>query len=100
MLQSFKAVQRQSLIDVVLNTYGSINLMSKLILDNSITDFNGTTATGDLFAYDDSLVTDQNLYNWIQQYDAKFCTGIVQDIYILTENNFILQSESGQNLMK
>ena len=64
MTKEFKAVSNSTIYDVCLNTYGTLNLLAKLMDDNS---FQGVTiypTSGQIFLYDDEFVnvqTNQNL---------------------------------------
>jgi len=54
----FKAVSGQSLADVCMNTYGSMDYFVKLLQDNNITNANQLPYTGQQFKWDETLVKD------------------------------------------
>ena len=64
MTKEFKAVSNSTIYDVCLNTYGTLNLLAKLMDDNSFQGVNTYPTSGQIFLYDDELVnvqTNQNL---------------------------------------
>jgi hypothetical protein len=65
MLQ-YKAVEGQNLLDICLNTYGSLDFMIKLLQDNDIDNINVSPISGQLFTWDETLTVDQ-LVNQISQ---------------------------------
>jgi hypothetical protein len=54
----FKAINGQSLADVCLNTYGSMDYFVKLLQDNNIANANQLPYTGQQFSWDETLVKD------------------------------------------
>lgn len=60
-MQVFSAISGQSLFDVCLNTYGSIDYLYKLIQDNGILNANTAVLSGQQFTWDDSLVINQQV---------------------------------------
>lgn len=60
-MSKFNAVSGQSLLDVCLNCYGSLDYLGKLITDNNIANLDTPVVTGMVFDYDNSLVVDQNI---------------------------------------
>ena len=65
MLQ-YKAVEGQNLLDVCLNTYGSLDFMIKLMQDNGIDNINTSPVSGQVFTWNETLTIDQ-LVNQISQ---------------------------------
>lgn len=61
MIQSFAAVDQCTIWDVCLNTYRSVDLIVKLMLDNDFPNINTYPVAGQLFLYDDTLVVNQNI---------------------------------------
>lgn len=57
MLSEYKAVLGQSMLDVCLNTYQTLDYLYKLVIDSGITDINYIPKSGDVFLYDKSLVS-------------------------------------------
>jgi hypothetical protein len=76
MIQSFSAVNGQSLFDVCLNTYGTTDLLYKLLQDNNISDLDYTPVSGQVFTYDDSLIIDQGIQNFFNQTGVIYATDI------------------------
>lgn len=56
---SFKSVNGQSYYDICLNTYGSLDFMSKLLLDNGISDIESQVPTSKVWVWDETLNVDQ-----------------------------------------
>jgi hypothetical protein len=76
MQQNYKAVNGQSLLDVCLNTYGTTDLLYKLLQDNSIANLDYTPVTGQAFVYDDDLVIDQGVALYFSQTGTTYATDI------------------------
>lgn len=58
-MRTFKAIAGQSIYDVCLQTYGSLDYLYKLLQDNGINGLNEDVSSGQPFIWDDSLVVDQ-----------------------------------------
>lgn len=56
MIKEFKAVDMSTIYDVCLNTYGTLNYLVKLMVDNDFEGVNTYPSAGQIFVYDDSLV--------------------------------------------
>jgi len=54
-----KALNGQSIFDICLMTYGSLDYLSKLIIDNGIDSINSVPASGQEFTWDETFVTGQ-----------------------------------------
>lgn len=65
MLQ-YKAIEGQSIWDIVLNTYGSFDYIVKLLTDNNLANANVVPYSGQIFIWDETLVADQ-IINQISQ---------------------------------
>jgi PKD repeat protein len=61
MIQEFRAVDQSTIWDVCNNTYGTADLIVKLMTDNGFPNINTYPENGQLFLYDDTLVVNQNL---------------------------------------
>lgn len=72
MTRTFAAVEMSTIYDVCLNTYGTLNLLTKLMVDNSFPGVNSYPTPGQIFMYDDTLV-----YGLAQQKNntIKYATG-------------------------
>lgn len=60
-MTTYTAVRGQSLRDVCLITYGSLDFLTKLAIDNDISDLNDVNLSGITFSYDESLVVSQTV---------------------------------------
>jgi len=56
MIKEFKAVEMSTIYDVCLNTYGTLNYLVKLMVDNSFLGVDTYPNAGQIFMYDDELV--------------------------------------------
>lgn len=61
MLQGIKSLSSQSIYDLCMMTYGTLDLLVKLCDDNNIEDVNDMPSTGEVFIYDDSLIKNQSI---------------------------------------
>jgi len=57
-MKTFSAISGQTLPDVCMNTYGSMDYFYKLLQDNNIPNANAIPYTGQQFTWDDTLVVD------------------------------------------
>jgi len=55
----YKSVEKQTIYDVCLQTYGSLDLLNKLITENSIDSIDIDIISGTSFIWDEKLVIDQ-----------------------------------------
>jgi hypothetical protein len=55
-MKEFIAISNSTIYDVCLNTYGTLDYLIKLMVDNNITDINTNPINGQIFLYDDTLV--------------------------------------------
>ncbi len=56
-----QAVEGQSIYDICLQTYGSLDYLVKLLQDNNIASINVTPYSGQTFTWDETLATDQTI---------------------------------------
>lgn len=56
----FTAIENSTIWDVVMNTYGSVDNVVKLMRDNDYDNINLYPTLGEVFNFDDTLVQDQN----------------------------------------
>ena len=61
-LTTYTALEGQSIYDVCLQTYGTLDLLYKLIQDNDIDNVNRVELKGIVFTFDTSLIYDKGLY--------------------------------------
>lgn len=99
MQKEFKAIEGQSVIDLCLNTYCSINELPRFLKENNIDNINGVSKTLDSFVYDSTYIADQLISNQIEQNGFLFRTGIDATKYLLVENTDILRPENDQNFL-
>lgn len=71
-MAEFKAVDMSTIYDVCLNTYGTLNYLVKLMVDNDFNGVNEYPTAGQIFVYDETLV-----YGLAQQKNntIKYATG-------------------------
>lgn len=55
-MKEFKAISNSTIYDVCMNTYGTLDYLVKLLVDNNINDINVNPTNGQIFLYDDTLV--------------------------------------------
>lgn len=93
-LLEFKPPKNATLFDIVLNTYGTLDLLSKFMLDNNINDVN-TMATGlETFTFDYSLVNNYGQYDTISIKEMQFTTGdSVLSAFFEQPNNILTEAE-------
>lgn len=69
-MQSFNSISNGTIYDVCLNTYGNLDLLVKLMVDNGFEGVNVYPENGQEFIYDDSLVLKANKV--ISKYATRF----------------------------
>lgn len=57
-MRKYIAKYGQSIIDICMSTYGSLDCLSKLISDNNIDDINVSPVSQQVFIWDDSINED------------------------------------------
>ena len=60
-IQTYTAKSGQSIFDICLQVYGTLDLIMKLIQDNNIASLNSSGFTGFVFNYDASLIVDNSI---------------------------------------
>ena len=91
-MNSFYSVYNQTMTDLCLQAYGTTDLLVKFCTDNNITSINYIPPVPQLFVYDEALVTDQQLNNYV------FVTGNIANIdeeYYESEGGGTYGSEDG-----
>lgn len=63
MLKKYKAIEGQSLLDVCLQTYGTLDLLIKLLQDSGVDNVNVKPKSQQVFIYDDILIFNQGVAN-------------------------------------
>lgn len=61
-MQNYNSANGQSLLDVCLSVYGTLDYLYKLIVDNNIIGVDYEPTTGQVFVYDDSLTVNSNAF--------------------------------------
>lgn len=69
-MQTFTAISNSTIYDVCLNTYGTLDLLVKLMTDNNFTSINDYPANGQEFVFDETLVANQA----VKQVNIKYAT--------------------------
>jgi hypothetical protein len=103
-MQAYRAISGQSLLDVALNTYGSLDNFYKLLQDNNVLNADEFVQGAQIFIWDDSLVQNQ------QQNAAYVASGIYFATEIgasdntiteglMTEDGFFILNESNQTIL-
>lgn len=82
-MQQFNCQAGQSWIDVCLNTYGSINYLSKLLSDNA-QEINVSPKSNQSILWDDSLVVDSSIKAQLTNRNAVLSTSIFEKTYVIT----------------
>jgi len=67
-MKEFVAISNSTIDDVCLNTYGTLNLLAKLMNDNNFPGVDAYPTVGQVFLYDDNLVNVQSNQNLNQNY--------------------------------
>jgi hypothetical protein len=67
-MKQFVAVANSTIYDVCLNTYGTLNLLAKLMDDSNHQGVNTNPIVGQVFLYDENLVNVQTYQNLNQNY--------------------------------
>lgn len=89
MIRTFTAVFGQSIFDVCLNCYGSLDYLYKLIQDSAVDSVNDIPKSGQVYTYDDSLVVDQNVFQKTTLSGVKYATNLGNNgsIYYIIDQN-------------
>jgi hypothetical protein len=67
-MSEFIAISNSTIYDVCLNTYGTLNLLGKLMDDNNHEGVNTNPAQGQVFLFDENLVNVQTNQSLVQNY--------------------------------
>lgn len=70
----YTAIAGQSLLDVCLNTYGSLDYFTKLLLDSGVENSDQVPYTGQKFVYDETLVIDSSINKTTTLNNIKYAT--------------------------
>ena len=72
---SISTVDRQTLFDLCLMSYGNLENLYKLIVDNSISTVDEVNLNGRVLIFEKTFINDNILYNWVNKYSVIMCTG-------------------------
>jgi hypothetical protein len=86
-MQQFNAIAGQSLIDICLNTYGSLEFLTQLMQDNSVQTINDTVTSGQVFNCNSEVIYSRKFY-------ATNTTNGSSAIH--SEGDLFIESEDGQ----
>ena len=73
-MKTFYAVAGQSLADVCMNTYGSMDYFYKLLQDNNVTNANVTPTSNMPFIWDETLLIDSAINQTLTLNNIKYAT--------------------------
>ena len=62
-MKNYVVLYGQSIFNVCLQTYGTLNYIFKLISDNNLGNINAVVNPGQIIIFDPSLIKDVSLYN-------------------------------------
>ena len=87
-MQTYKAIAGQSIYDVCLQTYGSLDYLYKLMQDNEIAGLNESVLSGQPFAWDDNLVLDQQINAAFSATNTRYSTDVspLGSVYYIVNN--------------
>ena len=94
MIDTYTAKDGQSIYDVCLNTYGTLNLLFKLIKDNKISSTNEQRLAGKVFTFDTSLIIDNSIFNVVNN-AIVYATQEKYGVFLQKEDRFYLLKEDG-----
>ncbi len=73
-MRTYNAIDGQSLADICMNTYGSMDFFYKLLTDNNISSANALPFTGQQFTWDETLVVDFVVGQTLDRNNIKYAT--------------------------
>ena len=85
-MQTYQSISGQSIYDICLQTYGVLDYLYKLMIDNGILGLNSGIPSGTVFSWDDTLVQDQNLNVSFLASNKLFSTDYSQNGSVLYPN--------------
>ena len=99
-IQNIKTLQGQSIYDICLQSYGSLDLMNKLLKDNNIYNLDSTDISMRNINFDETKVIDKYILDYIYKNKINYSTGINLNMKVLvTESGIIINTESGQTII-
>lgn len=73
-MQTYTAVEGQSIYDVCLNTYGSLDFVLKMLQDSGVSDINQSPYSGQIFSFDPEMVVDQGINRQLTVTNTRYAT--------------------------
>ena len=93
---NINSTEKQTLIDISLMGYTSLDRIIKLAVDNNYNNINDTNISQRKFSIEKSFVKDKILSDSIRSKKVAYCTGYNSDVLVLaTENYYAITTENG-----
>jgi hypothetical protein len=73
-MTNFISINNCTIYDVCLNTYGTLDLLTKLMNDNNFPGVNYYPENGRIFTFDETLIKNENIYNQAALNNIKYAT--------------------------
>lgn len=73
-MRSFTVISNCTVYDVCLNTYGTLNLLVKLMDDNNFPGVDYYPENGDIFVFDETLINNEQIYEQASLAGVKYAT--------------------------
>lgn len=83
----------QSIYDICVQTYGSLDLLYKLIQDNNFPNINTTLQPGTTLQWDTSQITDNSFYGYLQSNSLNIGTALTPEEQNAIVEQFLLQED-------
>lgn len=80
MLSDYKTYSNQNMLDICLNTYGSLNLLGKFIKENNIRNIVYNPPNNITFVFDNTLIANRIVYNLNNTYATNQLTSNVEQM--------------------
>jgi hypothetical protein len=78
-MTNFYAIKGQTLTDICLNTYGTLDYYYKLLTDNNVPNANYIPTSNELFVYDETLVFDNAINRTTTINNIKYATDLSEN---------------------
>ncbi len=90
-MTTFFSTNKQSMIDMCLQSYGTLDLLVKFCNDNSIDSVNYIPPKPQAFVFDERLITDQKTLNY------KYATGVAvadpPEVFLTTDDDIPIYTD-------
>lgn len=100
-MTTYKAITGQSIFDVCMQTYGTLDYLYKLLQDNGIDSVDVPVIGGQTFLWDDSLVLDQGQNTLFADSGIRYCTDAGQNgsvFYVLQNPVRAIDNSGGEQV--